>query len=575
MLVYADSQSDLSAGELAREFRKRLRQSRAATLADLRILLVMAGQLEQAGLDSEAAWAADAQALTALCAGAFVGASLSKRAGTADRSAIDAAAYRMERAALAAPKRCTIRTPEGFAWYAVYPDAYVEAALAWAKSRNRRIRVLVVGLRSIGTTLAAVVAAALRTSGFDVRAVTVRPIGDPFDRIVALPTFETPDAAIVADEGPGLSGSSMAAASAALERAGLSPHAISFFAAHGNGPGAKASAEVRRRWRSTEVHAAEMADMTLGGEGLREVLGNETQALSSVDVGGGRWIPTAGFTGALPEAIAPRLEMPKLLMRGHTGSTLWKFAGFTLMPSPRNGQMMTSAEALEAKLGALGEAGLTPRPEGHRHGWIATRWIEGRRLASGDASRRILRHVTSYIKRSSNPALPRAVEVAARLRLSEILRRNSECLLEGAERDAAKSVCAILEREPRLGDFPAYGDGHLAPHEWLQDADDRIMKVDAGGHDFDHTAVGPQSVLWDVAGMMVEWRLARSAAAEVLARIGLPAFLETALSCHVAAYSAFRAGVASLCGAEANRDRAVAFYGRRLRQELATLEGAR
>src|SRR5438067_1875572 len=49
------------------------------------------------------------------------------------------------------PSEVELRTPEGFAYYAVYPEAYIEAA--------RRLNLIasprVIGIRSIGTTLAA------------------------------------------------------------------------------------------------------------------------------------------------------------------------------------------------------------------------------------------------------------------------------------------------------------------------------------------------------------------------------------------------------------------------------------
>ena len=76
-------------------------------------------------------------------------------------------------------------------------------------------RIVVIGLRSIGTALAATVAGAL---AHPVAAITVRPHGHPFEREIAVTDeFATvlaePTARyVVVDEGPGLSGSSVAAA---------------------------------------------------------------------------------------------------------------------------------------------------------------------------------------------------------------------------------------------------------------------------------------------------------------------------------------------------------------------------
>src|SRR4051794_10344924 len=79
----------------------------------------------------------------------------------------------------ALPDRVELRLPEGFAFYAVYPEAYIAAA--------RRLTLLgpplVIGIRSIGTSLGSAVAAALDVPP----AINVRPFGNPFERHVELP----------------------------------------------------------------------------------------------------------------------------------------------------------------------------------------------------------------------------------------------------------------------------------------------------------------------------------------------------------------------------------------------------
>src|SRR5689334_3961381 len=78
------------------------------------------------------------------------------------------------------PRDVNLKVPEGFAFYSVYPEAYADAA--------RRLKLLapprVIGIRSIGTTLGAVVAAALDAPP----PISVRPFGDPFARRAELPT---------------------------------------------------------------------------------------------------------------------------------------------------------------------------------------------------------------------------------------------------------------------------------------------------------------------------------------------------------------------------------------------------
>lgn len=76
------------------------------------------------------------------------------------------------------PTRISLRLPEGFAFYSVYPEAYGEAA----QRLTLHAPPLVIGIRSIGSSLGAVTAAALG-AGWP---VTVRPTGDPLARHLSI-----------------------------------------------------------------------------------------------------------------------------------------------------------------------------------------------------------------------------------------------------------------------------------------------------------------------------------------------------------------------------------------------------
>jgi len=130
-------------------------------------------------------------------------------------------------------------------------------------------------------------------------------------------------------------------------------------------------------------------------------------------------------------------------------------------------------------------------------------------------------------------------------RLAEMLYWNTK---EALGEDSAERALALkntaLDAEVEL----AYGDGHLAPHEWIRASNGTIWKVDAEGHSSDHTLVGEQSVLWDVAGACVEWDLNPGTSIPLLEAIearGIRVNPEP-LSFYLAAYSAFRAGLVSL-----------------------------
>src|SRR4029077_1873512 len=80
---------------------------------------------------------------------------------------------------LPAIEQLSIATPEGFAYYALHPFAYADVLEQICGPDDH---LLVVGIRSIGTTLSAVMAAAMRLRGMKAERFTVRPQGHPYNR---------------------------------------------------------------------------------------------------------------------------------------------------------------------------------------------------------------------------------------------------------------------------------------------------------------------------------------------------------------------------------------------------------
>src|SRR6478672_1571719 len=77
------------------------------------------------------------------------------------------------------PEHISISAPEGFAYYALHPLAYADIA---DNLPGLSSTVAVLGIRSIGTTLGAVVAATVRRQGKNAGRITVRPHGHPYNR---------------------------------------------------------------------------------------------------------------------------------------------------------------------------------------------------------------------------------------------------------------------------------------------------------------------------------------------------------------------------------------------------------
>jgi hypothetical protein len=154
------------------------------------------------------------------------------------------------------PPTVTTRPPEGFVYYSLSPRQYAEAARQFARD-HRVARAMCIGIRSIGTTLSAVVTAQLDALGVCVDSLTVRPRGHPFDRHLVLDDTvrarlqeQSPDTwfAIV-DEGPGLSGSSFASVARALCDIGASERQIVFFPGWAADGSTLRSAEARAVWQ--------------------------------------------------------------------------------------------------------------------------------------------------------------------------------------------------------------------------------------------------------------------------------------------------------------------------------------
>jgi hypothetical protein len=142
------------------------------------------------------------------------------------------------------------KMPEGFAFYGLTPEQYRRAARRWVTEIRPPGDVVVIGIRSIGTTLSRVVTDELAAAGIAAQRCTVRTEGHPFARGVRLPEWIGPTAAayLVVDEGPGMSGSSFLAVSAELQKRGVGRERIHFFPSHDGSPGKAASAQALAEW---------------------------------------------------------------------------------------------------------------------------------------------------------------------------------------------------------------------------------------------------------------------------------------------------------------------------------------
>jgi hypothetical protein len=532
MIVYGDAEYSARADTLACRLQARGDAAQSEpSLEALRTWLILAGQVEQAICDSGIPSAA-LENLTDAVAAAFVCCWFGD--GTLDDQLTKAGNLSNELSL--PPEQVRLKLPEGFANYALLPDQYVVSARKWTDSRTPGQTVAVMGLRSIGTSLSAVVAATLRRAGFSVRRTTVRPHGHPFERKVS--SFQVGPAAeaVIVDEGPGLSGSSMAAVALAARGAGLAPNQITFLPGHANGPGAQASATTRALWKTTPQIVTNLEDLRFGGQSIRDALAAETSRLTAAqpvsvdDLSGGAWREFVFSHREDWPAVAENFERPKILVSLDSGeAVLWKFAGLACLPIG-----LTGTESAFRELHRRAEGGWSKPPLAHRFGFVAQPWVAGRPLGPCDFNSSLWDYMLRYAEAVRQPPLETGQAAQSLDRIESMLQVNCrEALGEDLE-DSTRDLAATAREWGSDTSPQSYGDGRLAPHEWIRDPAGRIWKVDGVGHDWDHTVVGPQPWIWDLAGLLTEWH------AEPQPRDDVP---PEVLRFYGAAYSAFRLGL--------------------------------
>lgn len=476
--------------------------------------------------------------------------------------------------ALDLPETIRTKQAEGYAFYALYPEAYLEAARALAGVSPVRV----IGIRSIGTGLAALVAAALDAPP----PVTVRPVGHPFGRRLAV----SPDlsgevradagaAFAIVDEGPGLSGSSFGAVADWLEVNGVARGRIHALPSHRGDPGPQASARHRERWAALPRHVTDFEDLVLRSPEPAHRLEAWVDSLVGAgqapleDLSGGAWRERVYAREADWPAANIQQERRKVRLRTPSGLWLLKFAGL----GPEG-----AAKRDRGRL--LFEAGLAPEAAGYRHGFLVERWIEDARpvdLAAVDRPR-LLDTVARYLAvRARHLPAPRARGACAGDLLAMARHNAGEAL--GPEAAAAladwEARLPLLEAAVR----PVDTDNRMHAWEWLQRPDGSFLKADALDHSAAHDLVGCQDVAWDLAGAAVELGLSEEETEALRAAVERgaqhPVDPELLAFCRLA-YPAFQLGAAALaaqalagCPAEAARLRQAAErYGRMLARRL-------
>lgn len=466
------------------------------------------------------------------------------------------------------PRAVRVSVPEGYAFYGLYPETYLEAVGACARAMAPS-RALCIGLRSIGTSLSAVAGAALEETGCVIRLMTLRPRGHPFDRTPRMtPELERLIAqyhsahVVLVDEGPGVSGSSLGGTARRIAELGVPDERIILLPSWRPDPDTLRSTAARAQWRRHPVFVGDFDEMIVGGGRLTRP-GERLSELSA-----GRWRDYLQHGRAMP-AVQPQHERRKFLVTRSSPEQpafriVRRFAGL--------GRYGRRTRCVSER---LAESAMVPRPLGARAGFLDQEWLDGRPLEPGDIAPGLLDAVSSYLawRHRELPSAPSTTTGE----LEEMVRVNVEEglgpeWLRPLARVLGGSIVCPVERPVAL-------DARLLPHEWLP-TDAGYRKVDAIDHHDDHFLPGCHDAAWDVAAAAIELRLGRAGRRALIERyraLAADAGLIRRLPSHAVAYTAFRLGYCTLAvdatagTADARRfQRLRNYYGARLRREIAT-----
>jgi hypothetical protein len=386
------------------------------------------------------------------------------------------------------PNEVELTRPEGYAYYAVYPEMYLQAAKKCVTSLGR-LKAVCLGLRSIGSSLAAMVAASLEELGCTVDFLTLRPRGHPFSRYPCLqPELASQLAAereayfLLVDEGPGISGSSLGGTAAMLRSWGIADDRIIIFPSWRTDGSHLHSAIARDQWNRHPQFSASFEEVWIqSGRFHRSFPGD------LLDLSAGAWRKQVYPAEDQYPAVQPQHERRKYLLTSSgsgEGLQLLSFVGLQDVSSK-----ISRAER-------LAEAGFAVRPEKVAHGFVQRRFVAGRPAARGKAEAQLIETVASYLAHLSREHRSEPTTSCSCLR--DMIAVN---VVEGLT-DSRDEKLACLPAEDWT-ERPVALDGRMLAHEWIQ-TQQGYLKVDAMDHHDDHFFPGCQDIAWDLAAAAFE-----------------------------------------------------------------------
>lgn len=523
MWVFREGRTTTSGKTAVEELRSSLSEN-SPSVDQLVDALLRAGELECALADTADPHASTAASITSVLAGALL--AIETRQSVLNRA-------RDLLSSIQPPHSINTSPPEGFAYYALHPQDFAELADGLELKSNRAA---VVGIRSIGTTLSAVVSAALQRRGAWSERITVRPAGHPYDRrsffsgeqMRWIAACRAADAEfLVVDEGPGISGSSFLSVGDALLAAGVARERITFLCSRCPDPEQLNARDGPARWRSFRTFAVGATRFVPPQRGRY--------------IGGGEWRNT--HYRAESQWPSSWTQMERLKFFSADDQSIFKFDGLGRF-----------GKGVAERARRLGELGFGPKLLNHENGFSQYETAPGAPMNASQTSAAVLERIADYC------ALRRSefrVRSATKSQLSAMVRFN---VGEEFGAEAAKLPDLPIERL-------VIADGRMLPHEWMAGAS--LLKTDNATHGDDHFFPGPVDIAWDLAGAIVEWNITRDGADYLLQRYRERSGDDprSRIDAYLLAYGVFRmayCGMAAFCMRGSNEEprlrRAAAHY---------------
>lgn len=361
--------------------------------------------------------------------------------------------------------------PEGFSYYGLHPLDFAD--LTWSLHGSLRPSLAIIGVRSAGIALSAIVCAVLAAQGKDAQRTSVRPQGEPYHRKTLFTAaqsqwiqsrLEQEADFLVVDEGPGFSGSTFLSVARALQDAGVPASRVLLL---GSRPFQnRTETNEDNEWNQYKLHSI--------------AYGRNIPHDAGEYFGNGFWREKLYSQRAQWPACWTEVERSKHLTSD--SRHLLKFEGFGRFGERcREQAMLLAAE------------GFSPAVLSLEQGWACYELVDGRPLDRGHKNPQLLSRLADYcaFRVRNFPAAFSDLEA-----LKNMLENNLELQ---------------LGMKASMGEIPlerlVLPDCRMLPHEWLLTAEGKVLKCDVVGHAEGHELPGPVDIAWDLAATIIDWDL--------------------------------------------------------------------